>query len=272
MSPRPKAEVPLIRKIAQAFAAVGKLQRRGRNTSGSKPYPFTYASDVLEAVRMEFLKRDVLIHIDEGTPEYVPITETNGGGQMTECRLPVTYTFMDEKGELKPMRFNGAGRDVAGKELYKAQTGAQKALLKRFGLMAEETDDPEWDGNDDAQPSSETLDDVAPRRVPRREQLIREFEIKAIVEGCAQTGKSTAEISQAMCTRFKVDEMSKLKRWQFKDALAWATNGAGTISPKPQAAPALQASLPLPKPAPSFEMRVGGKTETVQPKTGSYAL
>ena len=28
MSPRPKAEVPLVRKIAQAFAAVGKLHAR----------------------------------------------------------------------------------------------------------------------------------------------------------------------------------------------------------------------------------------------------
>ena len=266
--PRPKAEVPLVRKIAQAFKAVGKLQRTGTNRS--RRYKFTRATDVFEAVRLELLNRDVLIHIDEGTPEYVPVAETNGGEQMTECRLPVTYTFMDEKTELKPMRFNGAGRDVAGKELYKAQTGAQKALLKRFGLMAEEADDPEWDGAEAE--TGETLDDVAPRRVPRREQPIRDFEIHAIEDACVATAKTAPEISETLCARFKVSELAKLKRWQFKDALAWASNGAGTLAPKPQAAPPLQSSMPFPKAAPSSELKIGNKSIELPPQKGSYAL
>ncbi len=75
-----------------------------------------------------------------------------------------------------------------------------------------------------------------------------------------------------MLTRFKTAELANLKRYQFKEALAWASNGAGTLAPKPQAAPALQGSLPLPRPAPSFEMRVGGKTHVIEPKTGSYSI
>ena len=192
---------------------------------------------------------------------------------MTECRLPVTYIFKDARKNCRRSRLTVSAEILKIRQLYKAQTGAQKALLKRFGFMAEETDDPEWDGSDEA-PASETLDDVAPRRIPRREQPIRDFEVKAIVEGCSQTGKSIAEISAGHVRPLqRWTKSSKLKRWQFKDA-----SGVGNrtepvpSSPKPQAAPALQASLPLPKPAPSFEMRVGGKTETVQPKTGSYAL
>ena len=169
----------------------------------------------------------------------------------------------------KPMRFNGVGRDVEGKALYKAQTGAQKALLKRFGLMAEEADDPEWDGAEAE--TGETLDDVAPRRVPRREQPIRDFEIHAIEDACLATTKSAAEISETLCARFKVSELAKLKRWQFKDALAWASNGAGTLAPKPQAAPALQSKM-FPVPAPSSELKIGNKTVEIPAQKNSYAL
>ena len=203
--PRPKAEVPLVRKIAQAFKAVGKLPRAGVNKK--RHYNWTRATDVFEAVRSELFSRDVLILPNEGKPEYVPIGATNGGEQMTECRLPVTYIFKDCKEELSAITINGIGRDVEDKALYKAQTGAQKALLKRFGLMAEETDDPEYDGNhDDAQPG-ETLDDVAPRRIPRREQPIREFEVNAFYEACDATQKRPSR-SRPIWKRLK------LTRWQ----------------------------------------------------------
>lgn len=269
---RPKAEVPLVKKIAQAFRAVGKVKRAGRNTT--RRYPFTKASDVLEAVRDKLLSQDVLIHIDEGEPQYVPVGATNGGEQLTECRLPVTYTFMDEKTELKPMRFNGIGRDVDDKSLAKAQTGAQKSLLKRFGLMVEDADEFDGDQDDATDPAGETIDEVAPMRSPsrKREQPIREFEISALENAFADTHKEAAEIAEVMCSRFKVATVADLKRYQFKEALAWASNGAGTLAPKPQAAPALQSSMPFPKPAPSFEMSIRGKTETVTPKTGSYSI
>ena len=269
MSPRPKAEVPLVRKIAQAFKAVGKLQRAGTNKL--RRYKYTRATDVLEAVRMELLNREVLIHISEDKPEYMlNVATTNGGEQLNECRLPVTYTFMDEKGALQPMKFNGIGRDVEDKALYKAQTGAQKALLKRFGLMAEEADDPEWD---ESHETGESLDDVAPMRVPNSQKPVTPSQIRAFQDACANTSKSADEISGYLLTAHKVSTIAELKRGRpFTDAIRWASNGAGTLAPKPQAAPALQGSLPLPRTAPSFEMSVGGKRLEVQPKTGSYAL
>lgn len=269
---RAKTPVPLVDKIAQAFEAVGKIPRKGTNQS--RGYDFTRASDVLEAVRGELLKRRVLVCPSEGQPEYVSVGATNGGEQLTECRLAVTYTFRDALEKLEPMICHGVGRDVEDKALYKAQTGAQKALLKRFGLMAEEQEDPEFDGNVDASQTGETLDEVAPMRPKskKREQPIRDFEIAAIENACVDTKKAQSEISEVMLTRFQVTRIGELKRYQFKEALAWASNGAGTLAPKPQAALALQSSMSFLKPAPSFEMRVGGKTEVITPKTGSFSV
>lgn len=257
---RPKTEVPLVKKIAQAFKAVGKLPRNGKNTT--RRYNWTRASDVLEAVRLELFSRDVLICPSEGVPEYVPIATTNGGEQITECRIAVTYTFRDALEKLEPMVCNGVGRDVEDKALYKAQTGAQKALLKRFGLMAEETDDPEWDATDSP--------DVA--ESPRgADKTVTHAQIRAFNDACAASNRSSEEIMTYLFHEHQVVGVQHLGRGkQFTQALVWAGNGS--TRPKPQAAPALQGNLPLPKPVPPIEMRIGNKTVTVEPKTGSYAL
>jgi hypothetical protein len=248
---------------------VGKLHRRGTNKSQHYKYP--RATDVFKLVRGKLLDLGVLILPSEEPAEYVSIP-TNGGEQVTECRLYVTYLITDGTDSLPPIKANGVGRDIEDKGLYKAKTGAEKYLVKQLALMVEIVDDPEWDGAEHE--NGETLDDVAPMRSPsrKREQPIRDFEVAAIENACADTNKAPAEIAEVMCTRFKADTVAGLKRYQFKEALAWASNGAGTLAPKPQAAPALQGSLPLPKLVPSFEMRVGGKTEVIQPKTGSYSV
>lgn len=271
---RQAKQKPLVTKIADAFRAVAKLERRGKNKT--RHFNYTRASDVYEAVRDELFSRGVLMCPSEGAPVYVDnIATSNGGESINECRLPVTYVFQDESGKLDPpMTVNGIGRDVEDKALYKAQTGAQKALLRRFGLLAEEADEFDGDQSQDeaAAPTGESIEEFAPRRVPRREQPIREFEMRAIEDACADTKKTSAEISEAMLTRFKAAKPADLRRWQFKEALRWASDGAGTLAPKPPAAPALQESMSFPKAAPSFEMRVGGKTLVVESKTGSYSV
>ncbi len=263
---RPKAPVPLVKKIAQAFKAVGKLPCAGRNRT--RGYPYTRATDVLEAVRMELFNRDVLILPTEGKPDYVDIGPTNGGEKLTECRLAVTYVFQDDKEKLAPITINGAGRDVEDKALYKAQTGAQKALLKRFGLMTEEVEDPDWDGT--TQPGDDTGD---PAAVRSEQKPVTGAQRRAFAEACSASGKTQDEILYYLFKEQNVSNIADLRRGKpFTRAIEWASKGATTLSPKPQAVPPFQASLPLPRAAPSFEMRVGGKTETVEPKTGSYAL
>ena len=270
--PRPKAEVPLVRKIAQAFKSVKKLKRRGKNTTRDYRYP--YAADVFQAVRSKLLDLDVLILPSEEPATYVAIP-TNGGGEMTECRLFVTYLITDGVSSLPPIKANGVGRDIDDKGLYKAKTGAEKYLVKQLALMVEITDDPEYDGRQPSEPyeTGESLDDVAPMRVPNSQKPVTPSQIRAFQDACANTNKSADEISGYLLTAHKVSTIAELKRGRpFTDAIRWASNGAGTLAPKLQAAPALQGSLPLPRTAPPIEMRIGNKTVTVEPKTGSYAL
>jgi ERF superfamily len=266
---RPKIPIPLVDKIAQAFEAVGKLPRAGTNRTRHYKYP--RATDVFEAVRAHLFKRGILMCPTEGTPEYVTIGPSNGGEQITECRLQVTYTVRDALEKLEPMVVNGVGRDVEDKALYKAQTGAQKALLKRFGLIAEETDDPEWDGQQ--APAGETIDDAAPMRTPRKEQPLAAYQIDAVREALGSTGKTDSELSEVVAARFHAPELADVKRKHFKELLKWASDGRGTIAavPKPQAAPD-QGALPLRAAPEPIQLKIGSKTVEFQPKDKAFAL
>jgi hypothetical protein len=265
---RPKAEVPLVKKIAQAFKAVGKLPRKG--TNHTRHYNWTRATDVFEAVRLELFNRDVLICPSEDKPEYVLVGPTNGGEQLTECRLAVTYIFRDATSELPPITINGVGRDVEDKALYKAQTGAQKALLKRFGLMAEEADDPEWDGRGET--AGESLDDAAPRHVPRKEKPLAPYQIQAVREAMTMTGKTEAQLSELVAGKFRADELATVKQRHFKDLLAWASDGKGTLAPPKIAAVPAQPQLPLRTALPPVELKLGNQTIQFEPKKSAYSV
>lgn len=266
--PRPKSIIPLVEKIAQAFEAVGKLQRAG--TNNTRHYKYTRASDVFEAVRSHLFRRGVLICPTESTPEYVAIGPSNGGEQITECRLQVTYTFRDGLEKLEPMVFNGIGRSPDDKCLYIAQTGAQKALLKRFGLMAEDADDPEFDGKQ--APAGETLDDAAPMRTSRKEQPLKEYQIEAIREGMAIAGKTEDQLSQAVAAVGHAAELAQVKQKYFKDLFRWASDGQGTVAvPKLTAVPD-QGTLQLRAAREPIQMKIGNKSIEFEPKDKAYSV
>jgi hypothetical protein len=256
----------IVDKLADVFKAVERLQRVGTN-HGHK-YPFTRATDVFEAVREGLFSRGVLILPNEDKPEYVAIATSNGGEQITECRLGVAYTFKDATGELGPFKVHGVGRDVEDKALYKAQTGAEKALLKRMGLMAEEVDDPEFDGQ--AETGKETLDDIAPPRLSRKDKPLIPGQISAIREGVANTQKSAEQLSQAVATIGRAEVLEKVQQRHFLKLLSWATDGQGTLNPapKPQAAP-MQNALPLRAAPAPIEMKIGNKSISFEPKSAT---
>jgi len=266
MSPRRKnSEKSLVDKIAEAFASVGRLQKRGTNET--RHYSYSRASDVLDAVRLQLLKRGILCCPTEAPAEYHQVGTSNGGEQITECRLQVTYVFRSKAEALEPMTINGVGRDVEDKALYKAQTGAQKALLKRFGLIADVEDDPEHDGR-----TSETIDDVAPMRPAREPKKVTERQIAAFHEACVQTNKSADEISGYLLTAHKVTKIEDLGRGKpFTDAIVWATDGQGTVNPKPQAV-ATQSALPLRAAQSPVELRIGNKTIPLVPDQAAYSV
>jgi hypothetical protein len=273
--PRPKAILPLATKLAQAFATVEKMKLRGHN--GARDYNYLRAPDLFEALRHELLANHVLILPNEGQPEYVPVAQSNGGEQITECRLPVAYTFKDAQDQIGPYTVNGIGRDIEEKSLYKAQTGSRKALLKAVGLIAWEEDDPEFDGRSVAETdgAQEMREREAAKR-PRAQKTVTPPQIHAFNDACERTGKSQDEVSGYLLTTHLVSKLCDLGRGKpFTEALKWAGRMPGGIAlaPKPQAVPH-QASLALPTPAPPVtELKIGNKTVVVrEAEKGSYAL
>lgn len=258
---RPTKEKPLVAKIAQAFKSLAKLKRNGTNRGQRYKYP--RATDVFNLVRRKLLEMDVLILPSEEPANYVQIP-TNGGEQLTECRLFVTFLITDGTNSLPPMKANGVGRDIEDKALYKAKTGAEKYLVKQLALMVEIVDDPEHDGGE-ASPFDEPSEPARERHMPSADKPVTHAQIRAFNDACATSNKTTEEITAYLFHEHAVSGLKDLRRGkQFTQALAWAHQGSP--APKPQAAPPLQESMSFPKAAPSFEMRVGGKTQTVYPK------
>lgn len=260
---RPKAEIPLVRKIADAFAAVERLQRKGIHPRG---FRYTRAHDVFELVRSKLLSRGVIVCPVEGLPVYVERT-SNGGELLTECRLQVTYTFQDDKERLDPpLVINGLGRSVGDEALEIAQTKAQKALLKRFGIMADEQDDAPLSDEENPHDTPDAHD-LSPDEKPVTRAQIRVFN-----DACTETGKTPEQIMQYLFDTHGVGALHNLSRGKpFTQAMKWAKHGAA-LAPKPQAAPALQNSLPLSKPTQPIELRIGSKSIAFDAEKKGYAL
>src|SRR5271165_2456237 len=245
---RPKNPVPLVTKIARTFAAVERLQRKGEHPRG---FRFTRAHDVFEIVRHKLLDQGILVCPVEGTPVYLSL-QSNGGELITECRLQVTYTFQDEKEKLDPpLVINGFGRSVGDEALEIAQTKAQKALLKRFGIMADEQDDAPVP-NGEHQPDTQRGSD----------KTVTHAQIRAFNEACVAGNRTADEIMTYLFHEHQVTGIQHLGRGKpFTMALSWAW---GKSAPKPQAAPALQGTLPMTTLTPPIELRIGNKRSCFQ--------
>lgn len=258
-----RTKTTLQKRVAKIFRDVKKLERAGHNKE--RDYDYTRATDVFEEVRGRMFDAGILLMRDEAPAEYVD-RETNGDGLLQECRLVVAYSFDDGTDATKPLRCNGLARDIDDKALYKAQTGADKAFLKRFGLMAEVVDDPEFDGAQE-----ETLDDVAAPRVSRKEKPLRDFEVENIRQAMLVSGKTEAELSEICAGKFHAADVASVKQKDFKALFKWASDGQGTLSPKLQAVPD-QGKLPLRTAPGPIEMKIGNKSITFEPtRKASYS-
>lgn len=300
-----RRKLNLTARVAKVFRAVKKLERRGHNPTDD--YDYTRATDVFEEVRDRLFADGILMNRDEAEPVYVD-KETNSEGWLQECRLRVTYSFTDGESTTAPERCNGVARKVnSDKALYTAQTGADKAFLKRKGLMAEVIDDPEF-----SEPASETLDDTAPMRTPRKEKPLAAYQIENIREAAANTGKTDEQLLIEVSRIGHAAELVQVKQKHFKALFTWASDGRGTVSapkqdhsseaatprkvaanepyavqgvegsqrreltpgtsaPKPPAAPD-QGALPLRAAPAPIQMKIGAKGIEFEPKEKGYAL
>lgn len=127
----------LIRKLAEVMAVVERIPKRGYNAFHK--YDYATESDIVEAIRKEFVKHKIVM-----IPSVVSETrEPVGDKGMVLTSLGMKFAFFDgETGDNQEFEWRGFGTDKEDKGGYKAMTGGLKYfLLKTFLLPT--GDDPE---------------------------------------------------------------------------------------------------------------------------------
>lgn len=141
----------LVRKLSEVMAAVGYLQKTGKNTA--QGYNYATEADVAEMMREELAKRQVFIF-----PSVVKCERTQvvrpGFAQDKPNRvsyatdLIMRWTFADgESGETMECDIPGCSESPGDKGVYVAMTGSEKYLLMKSFLIPT-GDDPESDDNE----------------------------------------------------------------------------------------------------------------------------
>lgn len=146
----------LVGKLADAFANVGGLEKKGKNTAQN--YPYLKAADVAKAVRMELFNRGIIMATDVESAQWSEF-QTMKGSRMSVCRITARFTFYDSEGD-STVSFRGVGEafDTGDKACYKATTGALKYALRTSGLIPDEKDDPEADERVDREMAEDGAD------------------------------------------------------------------------------------------------------------------
>ena len=140
--------------LAAVMADVDHVAKRDRNEQ--QRFLFRGVDAVVNAVGPVLRKHHVLVVPQVEHVEYSPIT-TRNGGQMTSCRLTVTYTFYAEDGSSIASKVAAESFDSGDKATPKAMSVAfRTALLQALALPTDEPD-----------PDAETYDQ-APARVPNQ--------------------------------------------------------------------------------------------------------
>jgi hypothetical protein len=159
--------------LAAVMADVDHVAKRDRNEQ--QRFLFRGVDAVVNAVGPVLRKHHVLVVPQVEHVEYSPIT-TRNGGQMTSCRLTVTYTFYAEDGSSIASKVAAESFDSGDKATPKAMSVAfRTALLQALALPTDEPDpDAEPAGDDDQardDPASERprppIGDLAPQTQQR---------------------------------------------------------------------------------------------------------
>src|SRR5215469_4167480 len=146
----------LVRKLCEAGAAVGWIQKGGRNEFHR--YNYATEADIVSKLRVELYKRQVFIfpHIIRNERVPIEIESMKGIRKTALTHVDIEWTFVDgESGERWTVMVPGIGEDSVDKGLYKAFTGSEKYLLMKSFLLPT-GDDPERDSKEEAEEARET--------------------------------------------------------------------------------------------------------------------
>jgi len=182
--------------------------------------------DIANAFREELFKRGLLIIPNdvEVVSESFALTDPNRW--VTEVRVKTQFTVTDGKRRVIYSSY-GSGRDMDGRALAIAQTGALKAWLKRIGLLFGEWDEP-------GHAVEQKIKPPMPELVPRQQVRQAEYQERAWRAALATCGKTSSQVEAFLSTAFAfsvtTDDITTLSPDQFDIAMQWLTNSGDDLT------------------------------------------
>ena len=171
----------LAANLADACATVSGVLKKGNNGA----YTYLRILDVANALRDELFSRGIVIIPSDVECNLEMFESDVAGRRITEIRVKTEFTVTDGRTE-KVYAAYGVGRDMDGKALFAAQTGALKSWLKRLGLIFGDRDDPEVEQKAAPEPLDEEL--------PRQKLAQARYQARAWSAALATCGRTEPEI------------------------------------------------------------------------------
>jgi hypothetical protein len=205
-------------KLAEACAKVSGLAKRGSNGE----YSYLRIVDIADALRDELFSRGITIIPNDVECVVSKFKSPDPGVRViTEVRVKTEFTVTYGKSSQVYSAY-GVGRDMDGKALFAAQTGALKSWLKRLGLIFGERDDPEVEASPKRTPEAEEL--------PKQKAAQLRYQERAWTAALATCGipeKRVEEIlSQALNAVVTSDVIVNLPRADFDVAMQILTRNS----------------------------------------------
>jgi hypothetical protein len=195
-------------RLIEACDALTGLRKLGDYNA---QYRYLRILDIANALRTELFSRGLIIIPNDiecerdswNSPEF-------DDRHYTEYRVRTKFIVTDGHHKLSFCSY-GVGRDMDGKALFIAQTGALKAWLKRLGLIFGEWDDPEVESGEYR---------------PRRETTaLASYQERAWSSALKSCGKTADQVDAYLSTEFGFDvntqSIAALPRKEFDLAMKW---------------------------------------------------
>lgn len=202
------AKPNLAKQLAEVCDTLMGLRKLGEYNSG---YKYLRILDLANALRGELFQRGILI-IPNDLECFCESWQSQEfpDRRWTEYQVHTEFVITDGISKFYYCSY-GVGRDMDGKALFIAQTGALKAFLKRLGLIFGEWDDPEVEVGGDR---------------PRREIAANaSYQERAWTSALRDSGKTPAQIRDYFTTAFGLDvtsdSITSLPRKDFDVAMKW---------------------------------------------------
>ena len=196
-------------QLAEACDTIVGIIKKGHNEDVG--YRYLRILDIANELRGELFQRGLII-IPHDLDCQSESWEIENGRRYTEYRVRTEFTVTDGREKLTYCSF-GVGRDLDGKALFIAQTGALKAWLKRLGLIFGEEDDPEIERSREVPYS------------PIEAVRIGEYQTRAWEAAVRQSGKTKEQIEAYLSTAFGFavtsEKIASLSRKDFDIAIQW---------------------------------------------------